>query len=282
MNVSRETELSFPRPPAPRSIVVANQKGGVGKTTTSVNLASALARGGLKTLVVDVDPQGNASTALGIEHRSGTAGPYEALLHQAPLEELVCTSPESENLQVIPATLDLAAAEIELVPLVAREQRMKKALHSYLQNHDVDYVIFDCPPSLGLLTINALVAANEILIPIQSEYYALEGVSQLMRTIHLVTSELNPDLELSTVLITMYDARTKLSAQVAEEVRSHFQNQTLLTLIPRSVRLSEAPSYGCTIHEYDPASVGAKAYRKAASEIAERGAKMKARAARAL
>ncbi len=270
--VSRETQPLLPQPTSTRTIVVANQKGGVGKTTTAVNIASALARGGLRVLVIDLDPQGNASTALGIEHRSGTEGTYEVLLQQVPIAEVAQRSPESDSLLVVPATIDLAAAEIELVPQVAREQRLKKAVSRHLKDHEVDYVIFDCPPSLGLLTINALVAASEILIPIQTEYYALEGVTQLMRTISLVREELNPELELSTVLLTMFDARTKLSAQVGEEVRNHFPQQTLLTLIPRSVRLSEAPSYGTTIFGYDAASVGAKAYAKAAAEIARRGA----------
>lgn len=275
-SVSHETDLPFPRPHTPRTIVVANQKGGVGKTTTAVNLASALARGGLRVVLVDVDPQGNASTAVGVDHRSGTPGTYEVLLQQQPMAELLASSPESELLRVLPATLDLAGAEVELVPLVAREQRMKKAVVKFLAEEQCDYVIFDCPPSLGLLTLNALVAANEILIPIQSEYYALEGVTQLVRTINLVREELNPGLDLSTVLITMFDARTNLSSQVAQEVRNHFQEQTLMTLIPRSIRLSEAPSYGCSIHEYDPLSVGAKAYRKAASEIAVRGSRVAA------
>ena len=271
-DVSRETEM-LPKPASPRAIVVANQKGGVGKTTTAVNIASALARGGLQVLLIDLDPQGNASTALGVEHRSGTSGTYEVLLAQVPIADVIKASPESDNLKVVPATIDLAGAEIELVPQVAREQRLKKAITKYQKDHEVDYLIFDCPPSLGLLTLNALVAASEILIPIQTEYYALEGVTQLLRTIQLVTEELNPDLELSTVLLTMFDARTKLSAQVGEEVRRHFAKQTLMTLIPRSVRLSEAPSYGTTIFGYDPLSVGAKAYRKAAAEIASRGAK---------
>ena len=221
---------------------------------------------------MDLDPQGNASTALGIEHRTGVPGSYEVLLQQTPIAEVAQRSPEAENLFVVPATIDLAAAEIELVPQVAREQRLKKSVRRFLDAEPVDYVIFDCPPSLGLLTLNALVAASEILIPIQCEYYALEGVTQLMRTIQLVREELNPDLELSTVLLTMFDARTKLSSQVGEEVRNHFPEQTLLTLIPRSVRLSEAPSYGTTVLGYDPRSVGAKAYLKAASEIARRGA----------
>lgn len=268
--VSRETLL--PQPTDTRTIVIANQKGGVGKTTTAVNIAAALARGGLRVLMMDLDPQGNASTALGIDHHSGVPGTYEVLLQQVPIGEVAQPSPESTNLAVVPATIDLAAAEIELVPQVAREQRLKKAIKNYLTTHTVDYILFDCPPSLGLLTLNALVAASEIMIPIQCEYYALEGVTQLMRTITLVREELNPDLELSTVLLTMFDARTKLSAQVGEQVRTHFPEQTLLTLIPRSVRLSEAPSYGMTIMGYDPQSVGAKAYRKAAGELAKRGA----------
>ena len=276
--VSRETQL--PPPTQTRTIVVANQKGGVGITTTAVIIAAALARGGLEVLVMDLDPQGNASTALGVDHHSGIAGTYEVLLQHQSIASVQQQSPESETLSVVPATIDLAAAEIELVPQVAREQRLKKALAAHLREHPVDYIIFDCPPSLGLLTINALVAASEILIPIQCEYYALEGVTQLMRTIQLVREELNPELDLSTILLTMFDARTKLSAQVGEQVRQHFPEQTLVTLIPRSVRLSEAPSYGTTILGYDPQSVGAKAYVKAAGEIARRGAEEPVRSAR--
>lgn len=271
--VSRETAVEqLPKPLATRIIVIANQKGGVGKTTTAVNIAAALALGGLKVLVVDLDPQGNASTALGVEHRTGIRGSYEVLLQQLAISEVVQPSPESGNLRVVPATIDLAGAEIELVPLVAREQRLKKALGAYLAENPTDYVIFDCPPSLGLLTLNALVAAAEVLIPIQCEYYALEGVTQLMRTIAIVRDELNRALDVSTVLLTMYDARTKLSSQVGKEVRAHFPEQTLVTIVPRSVRLSEAPSYGCTALSYDPMSVGARAYVKAANEIARRGA----------
>lgn len=270
--VSRETPL--PAPSQTRTIVIVNQKGGVGKTTTAVNIASALARGGLNVLLMDLDPQGNASTALGVRHQSGVPGTYEVLLQQATIAEVLQASPESERLAVVPATIDLAGAEIELVPQVAREQRLRKAVTTHLASQEVDYVIFDCPPSLGLLTLNALVAANEILMPIQCEYYALEGVSHLLRTIDIVRDELNPTLEVGTVLLTMYDARTKLSAQVGAQVREYFPDQTLLTLIPRSVRLSEAPSYGQTILGYDPQSVGAKAYRRAAQEIAERGARV--------
>ena len=253
-------------------MVVANQKGGVGKTTTSVNLATALALGGLQVLVIDLDPQGNASTALGVEHPPGTPGTYEALLAGTPLTELAVDSPESAGLRVVPATIDLAGAEIELVSTVARENRLLRALGTYLAEQPTDYVFLDCPPSLGLLTLNALVAASEMLIPIQCEYYALEGVSQLMRTINLVKGELNDGLHVSTVLLTMYDGRTKLAAQVADEVRAHFAAETLPVVIPRSVRISEAPSFGQSVLTYHPGSVGARAYLEAAAEIARRGA----------
>ena len=264
--------VELPRPPRTRIFVVANQKGGVGKTTTAVNLAVALAQGGLRVLVIDLDPQGNASTALGVEHRLGARGSYEVLLQSDTIEQDVVVSGEHERVLVLPATLDLAGAEIELVSQVAREKRLDKALQAYLRNHEVDYVLIDCPPSLGLLTVNALVAAKEILLPIQCEYYALEGVTQLIRTFEIVKSDLNSELVLSTVLLTMFDSRTKLASQVADEVRSHFATQTLSTVIPRSVRISEAPSYGQSVLTYDPSSVGTNTYRSAASEIAWRGA----------
>jgi chromosome partitioning protein len=265
------TAAALPAPALPRVFVVANQKGGVGKTTTSVNLAAALALGGLSILVVDLDPQGNATTALGVDHPPGTPGTYEVLMSGAALADHVVDSPEAPNLKVLPATIDLAGAEIELVSIVARENRLKRALRAYLQDHPADYVFLDCPPSLGLLTLNALVAANEILVPIQCEYYALEGVTQLLRTIDLVKGELNNELRLSTVLLTMFDARTKLAAQVADEVRQHFPAETLPTVVPRSVRISEAPSYGQTVLTYQPSSAGAISYLEAAQEIARRG-----------
>ena len=251
-------------------MVIANQKGGVGKTTTCVNIATAMALNGLRVLVVDLDPQGNASTALGIDHDQGTPGTYEVLLDGGTVHEFIKVSPESPNLRVLPSTIDLAAAEIELVSTVARENRLHKAIRAYLENNPTDYVFFDCPPSLGLLTLNALVAVREILVPIQCEYYALEGVTQLMKTINLVKGEINDDLSLSTVVLTMYDGRTRLAAQVAEEVRKHFARETVRDVIPRSVRISEAPSYGRTVVTYDPTSSGARSYLGVAEEIARR------------
>jgi len=258
-----------------RVLAVANQKGGVGKTTTTVNLAAALANDGREVLVIDLDPQGNASTALGLEHHSGVLSTYEVLTQDVPLAEIVTRAAEGDgHLWAAPATIDLAGAEIELVSLVAREGRLDRAIQSYLGEHvarhgrPLDYVIIDCPPSLGLLTLNALVAARELLLPIQCEYYALEGVSQLLRTVDLVTKHLNPDLSVGAVLLTMYDGRTRLSSQVVQEVRAHFGEVVLPTLVPRSVRLSEAPSYGQTILAYDPGSSGALAYLEAAKELA--------------
>ena len=267
----------LPRPASTRVMVVANQKGGVGKTTTTVNMAVTLAQRGLRVLVIDLDPQGNASTALGIEHPRGTASSYDALVDAVPLSEIAQESSEAPHLLVVPSTIDLAGAEIELVSVVARENRLRKALLAFDLVHGtgedrLDYVLIDCPPSLGLLTLNALVAADELLLPIQTEYYALEGVGQLLETVELVRANLNPGLEISTVLLTMYDARTRLSAGVADEVRQHFGDRVLKTAIPRSVRVSEAPSYGQSVMNYDPTSPGALCYREAAREMTTRGA----------
>lgn len=274
--VPRET-TALPAPDSPRVIVIANQKGGVGKTTTAVNLAAGLARGGLNVLVIDLDPQGNASTALGVEHEAGVAGTYEVLIDGEAIESHVQPCPDIEGLWVLPATIDLAGAEIALVDVPGRESRLLRAIDRLIAQHRVDYVFIDCPPSLGLLTLNALVAASELLVPIQCEYYALEGVSQLLRTIDLVKGSMNDRLQLSTVVLTMFDARTRLSAQVANEVRTHFAAETLTAAIPRSVRVSEAPSYGQTVITYHQASAGAQAYLAAAQEIARRGATPKGR-----
>jgi chromosome partitioning protein len=269
--------MAMPRPGGTRVMVVANQKGGVGKTTTTVNVAAALAQLGQRVLVIDLDPQGNASTALGAEHRRGVASTYDALVDAVPLDEINKPTADVENLWVVPATIDLAGAEIELVSMVARENRLARALaaHPRIGREEeagedrFDYVLIDCPPSLGLLTLNALVAGAEVLIPIQAEYYALEGLGQLLETIEMVRAHLNPRLRVSTILITMYDARTRLAAGVAEEVREHFADQVLKTTIPRSVRVSEAPSYAQTVMTYDPASPGALSYLEAAREVAQ-------------
>uniref|UniRef100_A0A1S1QXG4 Chromosome partitioning protein n=1 Tax=Parafrankia colletiae TaxID=573497 RepID=A0A1S1QXG4_9ACTN len=265
-----ERRRPFPRPRRRRIITVANQKGGVGKTTTTVNLAAALAMHGIRVLVVDLDPQGNASTALGVDHRSGTPSIYEVLVGDRPLDEIVVQSGEAEGLFCAPATIDLAGAEIELVSLVARETRLRRAIEG--MRNEVDYVLIDCPPSLGLLTVNALVAARELLIPIQCEYYALEGLGQLLRNVELVQAHLNQELRLSTILLTMYDSRTRLADQVVHEVKEHFGDRVLNTTIPRNVRLAEAPSYGQSVLTYDPASRGSLSYLAAARELAERGA----------
>ncbi len=264
-------EQSLPLPKRTRVFTVANQKGGVGKTTTTVNLAAALAQTGAQVLVIDLDPQGNASTALGVEHRSETKSVYDVISNDAPMRDVVQKSPEFEGLWCVPATIHRAGAEIELVSLVAREQRLRSALDTYLAEQTFHYVFIDCPPSLGLLTINAFVAAREVLIPIQCEYYALEGLSQLLNNIKLIERHLNPKLEVSTILLTMYDGRTNLANQVVDEVRQHFPKQVLDTLIPRSVRISEAPSYGQSVISYDNNSPGSLSYREAASEIALRG-----------
>jgi len=262
---------SWPRPGACRTLTIANQKGGVGKTTTAVNLAASLAMHGSRVLVIDLDPQGNASTALDVEHRSGTPSVYDVLVEGKKLSEVVRQVQGFPQLFCAPATIDLAGAEIELVPVVAREARLGRAVAAY-DASELDYIFIDCPPSLGLLTVNALVAAPEVLIPIQCEYYALEGLEQLLRTVDMVKSHLNPQLAVSTILLTMYDSRTRLAGQVAEEVRGHFGELVLNSVIPRSVRVSEAPSYGQSVMTYDPGSSGALAYLEAAREMAFRNA----------
>jgi chromosome partitioning protein len=265
----------LPRPDQTRVVVVANQKGGVGKTTSTVNIAASLAQHGLRVLVVDLDPQGNASTAMSLDHSEGTAGVYEVIVEGAPMGGVVAECAEVPGLFAVPASIDLAGAEIELVSLVARESRLRKGLELYLREQEeadarFDFVFIDCPPSLGLLTVNALVAGREMLIPIQCEYYALEGLGQLLKNIDLVKAHLNPELDVSAILLTMYDGRTRLASGVADEVRTHFGDVVLSTVVPRSVRISEAPSYGQTVMTYDPGSPGALSYLEAAREIATR------------
>jgi chromosome partitioning protein len=264
---ARSGGQAWPRPGSCRIITVANQKGGVGKTTTAVNLAAGLALHGARVLVVDLDPQGNASTALDVDHHTGVRSVYNVMVDGQPLASIVQPVAGIPHLHCAPATIDLAGAEIELVPMVARESRLARALAGY-DASGLDYIFVDCPPSLGLLTVNALVAAPEVLIPIQCEYYALEGLEQLLRTVELVKSHLNPGLTVSTILLTMFDGRTRLASQVADEVREHFGEIVLGSVIPRSVRVSEAPSYGQSVMTYDPGSSGAVAYMEAAREMA--------------
>ena len=268
---------NFPTPACTRVLTVANQKGGVGKTTTTVNVAAALAQAGARVLVIDLDPQGNASTALGIDHHAEIPSIYDVLVDGTPLADVVQECPDVDGLYCAPATIDLAGAEIELVSLVARETRLAKAVQAHLESQSdgagIDYVFVDCPPSLGLLTINAFVAAQEVFIPIQCEYYALEGLSQLLKNIELIKKHLNPQLHVSSILLTMFDGRTRLASQVADEVRNHFPDQTFRAAVPRSVRISEAPSHGQTVMTYDPNSSGALSYLEAAAEMAERGAR---------
>jgi chromosome partitioning protein len=261
----------WPRPPRCRIMTIANQKGGVGKTTTAVNLAASLAQHGSRVLVIDLDPQGNASTALDVDHHAGVPSVYDVLVEDRPLADVVRPAGEMAGLYCVPATIDLAGAEIELVPVVARELRLTRALRAYDTSH-LDYVFVDCPPSLGLLTVNALVAAEEVLLPIQCEYYALEGVQQLLNTAELVRVNFNPGLHVSAVLLTMYDGRTRLASDVADDVRAHFGPSVLRTIIPRSVRVSEAPSRGRSVISYDPGSSGAIAYTEAARELAMQSA----------
>ncbi len=245
----------------------------MGKTTTAVNLAAALAEAALRTLVLDLDPQGNASTALDIPHPNGVPSLYEVLVEGRPLAEVVQECPHVPGLWCAPATIDMAGADIQLLKVVSREQRLRTALVDYLRADPhpqrMDYVLIDCPPSLSLLTVNAFVAAGEVLIPIQCEYYALEGLTQLLGHIELIREHLNPGLHVSTMLLTMYDGRTRLAGQVADEVRTHFPEQVSHTVIPRSVRVCEAPSHGQTVLTYDPSSSGAASYRQAARELAE-------------
>lgn len=250
--------------PLPRVIAVANQKGGVGKTTTAVNLGACLAELGLRTLVVDLDPQGNASTGLGINIRDLNLSMYDVLLADGRMEDCI-EATSVKNLFVAPSSLDLAGAEIELVSVMSREQRLSSAINQV--RSDFDYVLIDCPPSLGLLTVNGLAAASEVLVPIQCEYYALEGLGQLLRNVELVQRNLNPTLEVSTIVLVMYDSRTTLAADVAKEVRAHFGDRVARVMIPRTVRLSEAPSYGLPITSFDPLSKGSRKYRLLAAEI---------------
>ena len=246
------------------SLAVANQKGGVGKTTTTVNLGAALAEMGYRVLVVDLDPQGNATTGLGVNARNLDTSIYDVILHDVPIED--CIEPTNlRNLFLVPATIDLAGAEIELVPTFSRELRLKRAIAPVLD--EFDFVLIDCPPSLGLLTVNALAAANEVAVPIQCEYYALEGLGQLLSNIERVRANLNPGLSVTTIIMTMFDARTRLGEQVVDEVRRHFGDRVCRSVVPRTVRLSEAPSYGQPIIVFDPTCRGATAYRELAKEV---------------
>jgi chromosome partitioning protein len=256
----------------PRVLAIANQKGGVGKTTTAVNLGSALAEAGYRVLVIDLDPQGNATTGLGVNPRDLESSVYDVIMNDAALED--CVEPTSlKNLFVAPSTIDLAGAEIELVPAMSRELKLRRAVDAV--RDDYDLVLIDCPPSLGLLTVNGLAAADDVIVPIQCEYYALEGLGQLLRNVGLVRGNLNPTLDVRGIVLTMYDARTKLADQVEAEVRAHFGPKVYETVVPRTVRLSEAPSFGQPIIVFDPSSRGAQAYRDLAEEVS-RGATRRA------
>jgi chromosome partitioning protein len=271
--VRRGLKGSFAKPKTTRIITIVNQKGGVGKTTSAVNLAAAMGLAGLNVLVIDLDPQGNASTAFGIDHYEDASGSFDVLLDGASIAEMISPAQGFDSLWVLPATLDLAGADIELITSVPELERpflLKVALTQFLADHEMDYVFIDCPPSLGLLTINALAAVQEVLIPIQCEFYALEGVQQLLRTIEFVKERLNPELDVSTILLTMYNPSTNLSTSVVEEVRGYFGSKVLDTVIPRSTYVAEAPSFGQSVMTYDPGSTGAVAYLAAAREITDR------------
>jgi chromosome partitioning protein len=272
---TRRLKEAMAKPPALRIITVANQKGGVGKTTTTVNLAAALSMGGLRVAVIDLDPQGNASTALGVEHLENP-GIYEVLMGDLTMSQAIQKVKGFPSLECVSSNTSLAQAEIELVPMVAREIRLKDAIDELTKERadagePLDYIFIDCPPSLGLLTINALTAAKEMLIPIQCEYYALEGLSQLLKTFELVKKRLNSSLKLSTFVLTMFDGRTRLANDVADEIRKHYPNELIDIPIPRAVRVSEAPGFNQTVMTYDASSPGAIAYMSVARELAERG-----------
>lgn len=266
------THASFPKPKRTRLIAVANQKGGVGKTTSTVNLAAALAQHGAHVLVIDMDPQGNASTAFAVSHSSGDRSIYDVIEGRAEIADVITTSADFPSLDVVPASIDLSGAELEVADLPNRNTLLKEALDRFLEQTDIayDYVFIDCPPSLGLLVINAMCAVTEMLIPVQAEYYALEGLGQLINTIGLVQQHFNPVLLVSTMLVTMFDRRTLLSREVYGEVKSHYPNIVLDTTVPRSVKISEAPSFSQPVIAYDPRGIGAIAYGEAALEIARR------------
>jgi len=271
---TRRLKKAMPKPATLRIISVANQKGGVGKTTTTVNLAAALSMGDLKVVVIDLDPQGNASTALGVEHLDN-AGIYEVLMGESTMTQVIQKVAGFPSLECVSSNTSLAQAEIELVPMVAREMRLKEAIEELVTQRaaigeTIDYIFIDCPPSLGLLTINAFTAAKEVLIPIQCEYYSLEGLSQLLKTFELVKKRLNPALKLSTLVLTMFN-NTNLANDVANEIRKHYPNELIDIPIPRTVRVSEAPGFKQTVMTYDPVSPGAVAYMSVARELAERG-----------